>query len=197
MQLTELDAVTIDGHGTLLELRDPFPALERLLPGYDRAAIERAFDAEAQFYVPRSHEGRDEASLARLRAECTDVFNRTLGSALTPGEYVGALEFDFVPGALEAVRVLHARGLALAVVANWDISLVQRLGPLRIPVVTSAEAGVAKPDPRIFELALARLGVAAERALHVGNHRNDEEGAAAAGMRFAWAPLGKAVAQWT
>ena len=36
-------------------------------------------------------------------------------------------------------------------------------------VLDSAVVGVAKPDPAIFELALERLGVAAERALHVGD----------------------------
>ncbi|TMK91576.1 MAG: hypothetical protein E6G42_08290, partial [Actinobacteria bacterium] len=43
--------------------------------------------------------------------------------------------------------------------------------------------------PRIFELALERLGVSASRALHVGDAEADEEGARAAGMHFAAAPL--------
>jgi HAD superfamily hydrolase (TIGR01549 family) len=60
-------------------------------------------------------------------------------------------------------------------------------------VVTSAEAGVAKPDARIFLEALARLRVAPERALHVGDHaESDEQGARAAGMQFTFAPLADA-----
>ena len=52
------------------------------------------------------------------------------------------------------LKTLRARGLALAVVSNWDISLHKRLDHLGIPVVTSADAGVRKPDPAVFRLAL-------------------------------------------
>ena len=43
--------------------------------------------------------------------------------------------------------------------------------------------GVAKPDPAIFERALARAGVAPHEALHVGDSlREDYHGARAAGL---------------
>lgn len=187
--LAQLDAVTIDAYGTLLELRDPVGSLQRILPGQTRDAIERAFRAEMAFYVERSHEGRDAETLARLYRGCTAVFNEGLGSQLTPEEYVGALEYEFLPGALDTVEALRARGLVLAVVANWDISLVERLAPLGLPVVTSAEAGAAKPDPRIFALALERLAVPPGRALHVGDSDADAEGARRIGMQFHPAPL--------
>jgi putative hydrolase of the HAD superfamily len=51
-------------------------------------------------------------------------------------------------------------------------------------VVTSAEVGAPKPDPRVFERALAITGAAASEALHVGDKvDNDIKGAAAAGVR--------------
>jgi putative hydrolase of the HAD superfamily len=50
--------------------------------------------------------------------------------------------------------------------------------------VTSAEVGAAKPDPRVFERALAVAGVDAAQALHAGDKVDyDLEGAAAAGVR--------------
>ncbi len=54
------------------------------------------------------------------------------------------------------------------------------------PVVVSGDHGYRKPDRRLFEHALAGLGVAAEHALYVGNdmHR-DVFGAREAGMRTA------------
>jgi putative hydrolase of the HAD superfamily len=49
--------------------------------------------------------------------------------------------------------------------------------------VSSAEVGLHKPDPRIFELACARLGVAPSEAAHVGDHHYaDLLGARAIGM---------------
>ncbi len=58
------------------------------------------------------------------------------------------------------------------------------LAPLVEEPVFSCEVGLAKPDPRIYELACRRLGVAAEEALFVGDGANDElAGADRAGMR--------------
>ena len=52
-------------------------------------------------------------------------------------------------------------------------------------VIDSHFVGIEKPDPRIFALALERLGVAPERALYVGDIRSvDAAGARAAGMQF-------------
>ena len=117
------------------------------------------------------------------------MFNEALGSSLGPDELVDALEFTWVERRREAIERLRARGLALAVVSNWDISLHERLDQLGIPIVTSADAGARKPDPAVFRLALERLGVPASRTLHVGDTDHDREAAAAAGIAFAPAPL--------
>jgi putative hydrolase of the HAD superfamily len=197
-----LDAVTIDAYGTLVTLRDPVPALRRALSGRgierSRDEVAAAFAEEARYYVDRSHEGADEATLALLRRDCAEVFLRALGADVEPesfaADFVGALRFEPLPGAVAAVEELAARGLRLAVVSNWDVALHGYLEELALAdhfatVVTSAEAGAPKPHPRIFELALDRLGIRPERALHIGDAEADEEGARAAGMAFAPAPL--------
>jgi nicotinate-nucleotide--dimethylbenzimidazole phosphoribosyltransferase len=51
--------------------------------------------------------------------------------------------------------------------------------------VTSADVGVAKPDPAVVHAALAQLGVPAERALLVGDTTYDRDAALAAGVSFA------------
>jgi putative hydrolase of the HAD superfamily len=54
-------------------------------------------------------------------------------------------------------------------------------------VVTSAEAGFRKPDPRIFEAALAAVQCRPERALFVGDSLDtDIAGGRAAGIRSVW-----------
>ena len=193
MRFAELDAVTLDAFGTLLTLREPVVALAAA-SGRPEADVARAFEAEVEYYKPRSHKGRDAASLAQLRSDCAGVFNDALGSALTPEELVAALEYEPLPGVPEALTELQARGLALAVVANWDCALPEHLArtglaPFFAAVVTSAEAGAPKPDPRPFLLAVERLSVDPARTLHVGDGGEDEQGARAAGLRFARAPL--------
>lgn len=199
-----VEAVTIDAFGTLVGLRDPVPPLRAALSarGLDRTAAEvaDAFAAEVAYYVPRSHEGRDAATLAELRRECAGVFLAAAAAELDPDEFapafVEALVFDALPGAAAACRELGAAGLQIAVVSNWDIGLEQHLAGFGVDtVVTSAEAGAPKPATAIFELALARLGTSASRAVHVGDSAADEHGARAAGLRFEPAPLADAVAR--
>jgi putative hydrolase of the HAD superfamily len=52
-------------------------------------------------------------------------------------------------------------------------------------VVDSQRVGFEKPDPRSLKLALDRMGIAADRALYVGDMRSvDEAVARAAGSHF-------------
>ena len=198
----ELDAVTIDALGTLVDLDDPTARLQAALRerGVDRPApeVRRAFGIEAAYYIPRSHEGRDAESLERLREECARVFLEAAEANLDPVEFtqpfVASLSFRLVDGAREALDRLRRAGLALACVTNWDCAFPEHLDRLGVAdrfavIVTSAEAGAQKPHPRIFELALEHLGVRAERVVHIGDSESDREGALAAGLAFEPVPL--------
>jgi putative hydrolase of the HAD superfamily len=209
MHFADLDAVTVDGYGTLVRLRDPVPLfLDQLRSrGVESTAeaVEAGFAAEVAYYRPNALHGRDAASLAALRLECTRIFLEGAGVELEPSSFVDAfmasIVMEPIEGAFETVRSLRARGLEVAVVSNWDIGLteqLERLGAASLftTIVTTAEAGAPKPEPAVFRLALERLSVDAARALHVGDEPGDEEGARAAGMRFAPAPLATAFAGW-
>jgi HAD superfamily hydrolase (TIGR01509 family) len=198
----ELDAVTVDAFRTLVELADPTPALGRALSRRgqerDQETVRRAFETEVAYYVPHAHEGRDGPSLLALRTQCARLFLETADAQIEPSEFVddfvGALEFRPIPGALGALARLRSSGLALACVANWDVSLAEYLGRAGIAgsfdeIVSAAEAGAQKPEPRIFQLALERLAVAPERALHIGDDEVDRSGAGAAGLAFEPVPL--------
>jgi HAD superfamily hydrolase (TIGR01509 family) len=209
MRFADLDAVTIDAFGTLLRLIDPIPRLGGQLRrrGVDRsdAEIRNAFEVEATYYQDHARSAADAATLASLRLRCTHVFLEALRAPLEPEDfcsaYVESLVFEPVPGAVETVEMLASRGLALAVVADWDPSLREHLRDHSLDrwlacVVISSELGSAKPDPRPFKVALRELAVPPERALHVGDRDVDEQGARAAGMHFAPAPLAKAFSKW-
>jgi putative hydrolase of the HAD superfamily len=208
LPLAQIDAVTLDLYGTLIELRDPVPNLIELLRAHDleRTAeqVRPAFEAEFAYYDPHSHEGRDEQSVADLNTHCAGVFLDAVGADLDPGKfaplYVAALEFELMPGATEFLRALRSRGLELAAVTNWDVTVHDRLADLGLApffshVVVSAEVGARKPDPAVFRRALELLDVPAERAMHVGNGEIDRQGAAAAGMLFAPTPLKRVLAE--
>ena len=212
MRFADIDAVTVDGYGTLLQLDDPIGRLQAALAarGVDRTAAEirDAFLAEVAHYKPRSLRGGTPAGLLELRHECVEVFLDAAGAheQIEPASFldafIGALVFEELPGARATLEDLRSRGIPLAMVSNWDCALeeqVERAGLAHLfeTVVASAVVGIEKPDPGIFHVALERLGVAAGRTVHIGDEPNDEVGAAAAGVRFAPAPIATAFEGWS
>jgi HAD superfamily hydrolase (TIGR01509 family) len=198
----DLDAVTVDAMGTLVELDRPVERLADALRARDQErSAERVADAfrhEVDFYLEHKLDARDAESLAQLRRECARVFLAGAEADLDPADFstdfVGAMVFIPTEGAVAAVERLRAAGLALACVSDWDIGLEEQLAKIGVArlfdtIVTSAEAGAPKPEPALFEAALDRLGVASGRALHVGDGDGDRTGASAAGMSFEPVPL--------
>jgi FMN phosphatase YigB (HAD superfamily) len=203
MRAADIDAVTLDAHGTLVKLVDPVPGLVTVLAerGVERSreTVLAGFRTEAAHYAPRASEGYDKASLERLRRECASVFLDAVGADLDAGEfapaYVGALRFEALPGVVESLNRLRSLGLEVAVVGNWDVSLHERLEELGLAhhfrvIVHAAD----KPSPDGLLRALARLSIDPTRALHIGDDEADEQAALAAGMHFAAAPVAAAVA---
>ena len=93
-------------------------------------------------------------------------------------------------GARDALDAIRSLGLRMACVSNSDGRAEAHLVRCGVReglefVIDSQLVGIEKPDPRIFGLALEKLGVAAACALYVGDIRSvDERGSAAAGMPF-------------
>lgn len=82
----------------------------------------------------------------------------------------------------------HGDGLKLAVVSNFDSRLDFLLEALWLrhwfkAVLVSSRCGVAKPNPRLFHLALERLGLTPHEVWHLGDTAADLQGARAAGIR--------------
>jgi HAD superfamily hydrolase (TIGR01549 family) len=81
-----------------------------------------------------------------------------------------------------------AERFQLGVITNGNAD-VRRLGLSEYFrfALCAEDLGVGKPDPKPFREALRRAGVAAERAVHIGDHPSDDiAGAQAAGLRAIW-----------
>ncbi len=105
------------------------------------------------------------------------------------------------PEAAKVLAALRGRGYHIGVIANQSAGTEERLRAWGLMehidlVVASAEAGVAKPDPAIFRMALAQAGCLPEEAAMIGDRLdNDIAPAKAVGMRTIWLPQGPAVWQ--
>jgi putative hydrolase of the HAD superfamily len=101
-----------------------------------------------------------------------------------------------VSGAVRAVSELKARGLKIGLICNTGRTpgfVLRRLlsgygiMPLIDAALFSDETIVRKPDPRIFRLAMDKLGSSPETSVHIGDSlENDVRGAQGAGMRAVW-----------
>ncbi len=195
-------ALLLDGMGTLVRLQPPAPALrvelaERFGVRVSEEQAGVALGAEIAYYREHLQDGRDEPSLHALRVRCAEV----LRAALPGSEAVAAIDSDELAQALlaalrfsafedaaPALEAARERGLRLVVASNWDVSLPEVLARVGLldrldGVLTSAEVGAGKPDPRVFVQALRLAGVAAAQALHVGDSElEDVAGARAAGV---------------
>jgi HAD superfamily hydrolase (TIGR01509 family) len=92
------------------------------------------------------------------------------------------------PGTRAALERLRDAGFRLAVISNSDGRAASALEAARLRdlfefVIDSGEVGVEKPDPRIFRLALDRLGLDAGETMYVGDlYEVDAIGARSAGI---------------
>jgi putative hydrolase of the HAD superfamily len=105
--------------------------------------------------------------------------------------YFGAMKVD--DGCAALLRDWRTAGVRLAWVSNFtterQILKLEALGLAAAAdaLVTSEEAGAEKPDPRVIDLALARLSAQAEHTWLVGDSAKDDvAGALARGLTPIW-----------
>ncbi len=89
--------------------------------------------------------------------------------------FAGAGAWQLYDDVLPTLETLAARGVTSGIVSNFDgrcRRVCAALGIVRFMAsfTLASEAGVAKPDPAIFAVALAKHGVRPRRAIHVGDH---------------------------
>jgi putative hydrolase of the HAD superfamily len=196
-----IEAVLIDVGGVLLlPDRDRIAgALERADVRVDRELLDRAHYAGVAALDDFAEGDREIwVTYNRAYARACNTPEDALDDAVEHllNEFAtGAVWSRIAPGSVEALKDLAALDVKLAIVSNADGDTEQRLrdfgicqvgpgaGAEMAAILDSTVVGVAKPDPRIFELALEALDVSAERAMHVGDTPGaDVEGARAAGV---------------
>jgi putative hydrolase of the HAD superfamily len=201
-------AVLFDAAGTLIELREPIgETYGRLaedfgvkLPAW---RISEAFGRILRRAEPMVFPGEAPERIAQLerdwwRGVVRSTFLATDGTARFSdfGAYFDRLYRHYTdaecwrarPGALEVLGAIREQGLATAVVSNFDQRLPGILAGLGMAalvdaIVLPAEAGAAKPDPRIFAFALDKIGALAGESVFVGDDgQRDLAGARRAGL---------------
>jgi len=196
-----VETVLLDAGGVLLDLDFKYvrrliePRLDPAVAAIDETELGR-LEAKARQEVQRQVQAG-----GRMRDAWRDYFHIILGGVHVPvAEQASIIDSLWeahrrfglwtvaIEGAPEAVAELRRRGLELGVVSNAEGRVAQDLDSagyegMFTTVVDSHVVGVEKPDPRIFEIALERLGAKAETTIYLGDvPAIDVDGANSAGI---------------
>ena len=186
-------ALVFDAYGTLFDVHSVTAAAEAIWPGKGAALSQLWRTKQLEYTWLRSLMGRYEdfshVTESALRYACAGLklpLDDAQRAQLLEG-YLHLAPFPEVPAALERLR-----GIRLAILSNGSPAMLE---PVvfnaglhgRITDVLSVDAvKVFKPDPRVYRLAVDRLGVPAKAIGFVSSNCWDAIGAKAFGFRTFW-----------
>jgi 2-haloacid dehalogenase len=101
-------------------------------------------------------------------------------------------ELDTFAEVTDTLTRLKAAGMKTAILSNGSPDMLNAaavasgIDDLLDAVLSVEEVGIYKPDPRVYQLAVDRLGVAAENICFMSSNGWDAAGAGAFGFRVVW-----------
>lgn len=188
-------AVYFDAFNTLFGTRWARDSQARRLPLQQTIKnFMHEFDAHLQEAYGRAQVGpADVGCPTRLLAAVADLTGlaRTGPPGLLRRKEENALRwFKVYSDAVSTLQTL-SEGCKLGIISNaWPYleSLLHLLGlwPYFESVIISAQVGLSKPDPAIYELALRTLGISADRAIFVDDIPQNVLAAERVGLKGLW-----------
>ncbi|HZB89953.1 MAG TPA: haloacid dehalogenase type II [Stellaceae bacterium] len=193
--LAETKACVFDAYGTLFDLTSAARRCADALGGKAEALSALWRTRQLEYSWLRSLMGRHadfwqvtgealDYAMAQLGIASPALRERLMDAFLTIDAYADAR------GVLEALR--RARRPA-AILSNGSprmlVAATESAGVAALldHVLSVEDAGIYKPDRRVYELATRRLGLAAERICFVSSNGWDAAGAASFGFKAVWA----------
>ncbi len=188
-------ACVFDAYGTLFDFASAAAGCADVLG--ERAAALTALwrDRQLQYSWLRGLQGRY-VPFWQVTGDALDHALDALGLADQPalrerlmGLYRNLAPFPEVPG---VIRSLRQSGFATAILSNGSPDMLASavasagLDGAFEAVLSVDEVRSFKPDPRVYQLALDRLGVPAERIAFLSSNAWDAHAAADFGMRAVW-----------
>ena len=186
-------ALVFDAYGTLFDVHSVTATAESIWPGKGAALSRQWRTKQLEYTWLRSLMGRYE-DFARVTADALDYACAALNLPLEAARRARLLEaylhlatFPEVAAALGRLR-----GIRLAILSNGSPAMLEPLvvnaglHGLITDVLSVDAVGIFKPDPRVYRIAVDRLGVPAKAIGFVSSNCWDAIGAKAFGFRTFW-----------
>lgn len=190
----EIDALVYDAYGTIFDVYSVLEKCEKNFPGKGAAISEIWRNKQLEYTWLRSLMGRyenfwkiTEAGLKfacrALELELSDEVRDELMD-----NYLHLKPYDEVPDTLEKLGKSHKQ----AILSNGSPDMLNKvvenngLGGSLQAVLSVDELAIFKPSPQVYQLAVHRLGVPAERIGFVSSNCWDAIGAKSFGFKVFW-----------
>ena len=192
--LTGIRACVFDAYGTLFDFSSAAASCADALG--DKAGRLTALwrDKQLNYSWLRAVQNRHE-DFWRVTGDALDFALEVLGveDATLRERLMGVyLRLSPFPEVVDTLRQLRAGGMRMAILSNGSPAMLAPLvenagfGDLFDAVLSVEEAGVYKPHPKVYQLAVDRLGVPACDIAFLSSNGWDAYAASAFGMRAVW-----------
>jgi 2-haloacid dehalogenase len=193
-RLDDIRACVFDAYGTLFDFASAARQCRDVLG--ERADRLTALwrDKQLQYTWLRAAQGRH-ADFWQVTGDALDFTLETLempDPTLRQRLMNLYLTLEVFPEVPDVLRRLKQAGMRTAILSNGSPAMLDaavkgaRLDELLDAVLSVEEAGVYKPHPKVYQLAVERLGVPASAIAFQSSNAWDAYAASAFGMRVVW-----------
>ena len=191
--MTGIEACVFDAYGTLFDVHSGVARL--------RARVGEQAEALSQLWRTKQLEYTWLRALMARHVDFWQVTGDALDYALARTGVDAAVReplmaayrsLDAYPEVPDVLRRLREGGLKTAILSNGEPEMLAagarsaRIDDLLDAVLSVEEVGIFKPHPKVYQLAVDRLGVAAEGIAFQSSNAWDVHGAATFGLRTVW-----------
>ena len=190
-----LRAFAFDAYGTLFDVFSVGALCEQFFPNHGTMLAQLWRAKQLQYSLLRSLMGRHR-NFWQLTEDGLVYACKSLGLELTPERHQRLMDayltLDTFPDVRPGLETLKRQGVRLAILSNGEPGMLraaaQHAGilPLLDEVISAEEVGTFKPSPVVYELASARMSLAAGEIGFVSANSWDITGAGSAGLTTFW-----------
>jgi 2-haloacid dehalogenase len=192
--LRGIRACVFDAYGTLFDFASAASACSDVLGDQAAPLTDLWRDKQLQYTWLRAVQGRH-TDFWQVTGDALDFALEALRlgqSGLRERLMTLYLTLDAFPEVAEVLRRLRAAGLGTAILSNGSPAMLRAaienagLADLLDLALSVEEVGVYKPHPKVYQLAVDRLGMMPGGILFLSSNAWDAYAASAFGMRTIW-----------
>ena len=193
VRMDGIQACVFDAYGTLFDVHSAVARLRDQVGGQADALSQLWRTKQLEYTWLRALMGRH-ADFWQVTGDALDyaLVRTSVDRAMREPLMQAYLALDAYPEVPDVLRRLREAGRKTAILSNGEPKMLEAgaqsagIDSLLDAILSVEEVGIFKPHPKVYQLAVDRLGVAADRIAFQSSNAWDVSGAGAFGLRAVW-----------